>query len=92
MNTLQTLADHLFTQLDRLNNPALTAEQIQAEIARAGAMGHLAREIISTGRLAVDAARARADMLVGDPGPRVLGLDGAADPSPPRPRMISGGR
>ncbi|WP_295582233.1 hypothetical protein [uncultured Lamprocystis sp.] len=91
-NTLETLTDHLFTQLARLNDPQLDDAALHAEIARAGAMGHTAREIIAAGRLAVDAAKARADFLAGEPGPSVLGLGGGADASPPRPHMISGGR
>jgi len=89
--TLADLTDHLFAQLARLDNDRLTPEQMQHEIARAGAMGGIAREVISAGRLAVDAAKARAEMLPGDSiGP--LGLGGAPAVEATRPRMISGGK
>jgi len=56
-NGLQDLTDHLFAQLERLSDETSDPEQIRTEIGRAGAITTVAREIIATGRLAVDAQR-----------------------------------
>lgn len=82
-NHLTDLTDHLFAQLERLGDETLTAEQLTTEIQRTGAMTTVAREIISAGRLAVDATKAVADNPEGR-GPRILGLDGAGRPALPR--------
>jgi hypothetical protein len=74
-NRLTDLADHLFAQLERLGDEATDQEAIKLEIARSGAMTATAREIISIGRLALDAAKVRDDLLANDAMPTLLGLD-----------------
>ena len=74
-NRLTDLADHLFAQLERLGDECATADDIKNEIARSGAMTATAREIISIGRLALDAAKVRDDLLANDAMPTLLGLD-----------------
>jgi hypothetical protein len=74
-NRLEDLANHLFLQLERLNDDELDQEALRAEIARAGALTGVARELIGVGRLAVDARRVAAEQGVAQPPLRLLGLD-----------------
>jgi hypothetical protein len=74
-NRLTDLADHLFAQLERLGDEDLGHEDLKVEILRASAMSATAREIISVGRLALDAAKVLADLPEQQGMPAVLGLD-----------------
>lgn len=74
-NRLTDLADHLFAQLERLGDESMNDEAVRSEIARAGAMTAVAREIIGVGKLAVDAARLRHDAVVDGKMPKLLGLN-----------------
>ena len=74
--TLANLNEHLFAALERLdkqdpNNP----EAIAAEIQRAGAVAHVAGQIIDVGRLALEATRLRDQVGQDARMPDVLGLD-----------------
>jgi hypothetical protein len=55
MSTLKDLNDHLFSQLNRLSNAS--GEQIHDEIERSKAFTILAREVIGTAALALDAQK-----------------------------------
>jgi len=74
-NRLTDLADHLFAQLERLGDEDLGNDALRVEILRASAMSATAREIISVGRLALDAAKVRADLPDQQGMPGLLGLD-----------------
>lgn len=50
-NTLDTLNDHLFMQLARLNEKNLQGDKLQDEIARAKAISSLAAQTINNGSL-----------------------------------------
>lgn len=54
------LNNHLFEQLERLNDEDLTDEQLEKEIERSKAMTSIARVIIDNGRLALDAQEMKA--------------------------------
>lgn len=56
-NKIQDLNDHLFAQLERLNDEDLTSEQLQKEITRSKAVSSVASQIINNARLALDATR-----------------------------------
>lgn len=51
-NTLADLNNHLFEQLERLNDEDLTDEQLDRELKRAEGMTRIATQIIENGELA----------------------------------------
>ena len=51
-NTLQDLNNHLFEQLERLNDEELTGEALEQELKRADGMTKIAAQIIENGELA----------------------------------------
>lgn len=51
-NTLQDLNNHLFEQLERLNDDDLSAEDLEKELRRAEGMTKIAAQIIENGALA----------------------------------------
>ena len=51
-NTLQDLNNHLFEQLERLNDEDLTDEELDRELKRAEGMTKIATQIIENGELA----------------------------------------
>jgi hypothetical protein len=63
-NKLSNLNNHLFEQLERLNDDDLKGDDLAREISRSHAMCTVASQIISNGRLVLDAAKA-ADELPG---------------------------
>jgi hypothetical protein len=52
-NKIQDLRNHLFEQMERLNNEDLTPEQLQHEISRANAMGELGKVIVESAKTQV---------------------------------------
>lgn len=54
-NTLEDMTNHLFEQMERLNNEDLTDEELGKEINRAGAMADIASQIIQSGKLSLQA-------------------------------------
>ena len=50
--TLGDLNNHLFAQLERLGDEALSAEELETEVKRSTAMGKIATQIINNGELA----------------------------------------
>lgn len=56
-NKIQDLNDHLFAQLERLNDEDLTQDQLEKEIVRSKAVSGIASQIINNARLALDATR-----------------------------------
>lgn len=56
-NTMADLNNHLFEQLERLNDESLTAEQMEKEINRGKAMAEIAKTIIANGSLALQAKK-----------------------------------
>lgn len=51
-NTLTDLNNHLFEELERLNNEELDENQIEKELKRAEGMTKIAQQIIQNGELA----------------------------------------
>ncbi len=56
-NTLADLNNHLFEQLERLNDEDLTDEQLDKELKRVDGMTRIASQIIQNGELAFRAIR-----------------------------------
>lgn len=56
-NKLNDLNDHLFEQIERLNDPTLTGEDLKQEISRAKAMAGLATPIVNSAKTFVDALK-----------------------------------
>jgi len=56
-NRLIDLNDHLFEQLERLNDDELQDEKLTQEVKRAASMTNIAKQIIDSGRLALDAKK-----------------------------------
>lgn len=56
-NKIQDLNDHLFAQLERLNDEDLTQEELEKEIQRTKAVTAVSNQIISNAKLALDATR-----------------------------------
>lgn len=70
--TLDEMQAHLFDELNRLADPDLSAEDLDAEIRRAGAMVGISREIINAGQLQVTAERVYAEASARGRRPRLL--------------------
>lgn len=56
-NKMVDLNNHLFEELERLNDEELTGEKLAEEIKRANAMGDIAEQIISNAKTSLDATK-----------------------------------
>lgn len=56
-NKLTDLNDHLFAQLERLNDEDVPEEKMAMEIERSKAVGNIAKNIINNGRLLLDSKK-----------------------------------
>lgn len=72
-NTLYDLNNHLFEQLERLNDDELTDEQLEKEIKRTDAMTDIATQIISNAHVVLKATELKMEYSRGDVAvPRML--------------------
>ncbi|OTN76761.1 hypothetical protein A5886_001840 [Enterococcus sp. 8G7_MSG3316] len=76
-NTLSDLNNFLFGQLERLDNPDMTHEELDAEIKRTSAMTDVAEKVIKNANTVLEAEKLYS------------GKDGWVDPKR-RPKMIEG--
>ena len=72
-NTLGDLNNHLFAELERLNNEDLTVEELETEINRAHAIQGVAGSIISNAQTVLDAQKFQDEKLGTGALPRMLG-------------------
>lgn len=56
-NKLTDLNNHLFAQLERLNDTDLTGDDLKTEIDRAKAVSSVATQIVQTAKITVDAMK-----------------------------------
>lgn len=72
-NTLEDLQNHLFEQLERLNENDLTGDRLVEEINRSKAVSDIAKNIIDNGRLVLEAHKFKDDRWNADANlPRML--------------------
>ena len=62
-NTLEDLNNHLFAQLERLGDEEITGETLKEEIERSKAINQVAFQIISNGRLVLDAIKTKEEYM-----------------------------
>jgi len=65
-NTLSDLSNHLFAQLERLNDEDTTGETLEEEIERAKAISSIAKSVIDNGKLALEAEKFMDDRMDAD--------------------------
>ena len=63
-NKLVDLNNHLFEQLERLNDEDLTGEELERELERTKAMTNIGRVIVDNARLALDAVKLREEFAL----------------------------
>lgn len=61
-NTSSHLNNHLFEQLERLNDDEMGGEDLKEEIERSKAMANLSRMIIENAKLSLEARKLKADL------------------------------
>lgn len=74
-NKLIDLNNHMFMQLERLNDEALSGDKLKQEIERSKAMANVARQVIDNASLALDAHKVTSELTPGKKAPAMLGLD-----------------
>ncbi|MCK7542929.1 hypothetical protein MLC59_01930 [Marinobacter bryozoorum] len=72
-NKLTDLNNHLFAQLERLNDEDLTGDELKEEIERSKAVTGVSKEIVSNARLAFDAEQWKREQGLAK-GPAMLEL------------------
>lgn len=65
-NTLSDLSNHLFAQLERLNDEDTIGETLEEEIERAKAVSSIAKSVIDNGKLALEAEKFMDDRMDAD--------------------------
>ena len=73
-NKLADLNNHLFMQMERLNDDDLKGEDLKREITRSKAMGGIANQIINNARICIDGMKAFNEGLIKNP-PAMLGFE-----------------
>lgn len=61
-NTLTDLNNHLFEQIERLNDEDLSGDELKSEIQRAKVMSNVANSIIDNAALALDAQKFKSEL------------------------------
>lgn len=64
-NRLTDLNDHLFEQLERLNDDELTGEELEQEISRSKSITNVARVIVENAELMLEAQKHRDEYYFG---------------------------
>lgn len=62
-NTLGDLNNHLFMQLERLNDEDIKGEELKDELLRAKAIADVAKNIVDNAKVVLDSEKFRAETL-----------------------------
>ena len=62
-NNLSDLNNHLFEQLERLNDEGVTQEQLEKEITRTDAIVKVSKQLVDTASLQLNAAKLKAEYM-----------------------------
>lgn len=62
-NKLTDLNDHLFAQLERLNDESIKGDDLQTEIGRSKAITYVAKSIVENANLQLSAMKLKAEYL-----------------------------
>jgi len=73
-NKMSDLNDHLFIQLERLNDEELQGDKLKEEITRAKAVSGVATQIINNAKVCVEGMKAYNEGLIKKP-PLMLGFE-----------------
>jgi len=73
-NKMADLNDHLFVQLERLNEESLKGDKLKEEIVRAKAVSGVANQIINNARVCIDGMKAFNEGLI-KKAPAMLGFE-----------------
>ncbi|MCK5607771.1 hypothetical protein KAR91_38165 [Candidatus Pacearchaeota archaeon] len=73
-NKLADLNDHLFLQMERLNDDDLEGDKLKEEIIKAKAVTGVANQIINNARVCLDGMKAFNEGLI-KTAPRMLGFE-----------------
>lgn len=73
-NKMADLNDHLFIQMERLNDDDLKGDKLKEEIVRAKAVSGVANQIINNARVCIDGMKAFNEGLI-KKAPRMLGFE-----------------
>lgn len=60
-NNLEALNNHLFEEMERLNDDDLSADQLQQEIEKSKAMANIATKIIDNAHLGLEAEKLKVE-------------------------------
>ncbi|WP_281645524.1 hypothetical protein [Parendozoicomonas sp. Alg238-R29] len=76
-NKLADLNNHLFAQLERLNDESVKGNELQEEIQRSQAVSNISKEIVSNASLQLNALKLQAEHrgLSRDDIPQILALE-----------------
>ena len=73
-NKMADLNDHLFIQMERLNDDDLVGDKLKEEIIRAKAVSGIANQVINNARVCIDGMKAFNEGLIKS-APRMLGFE-----------------
>jgi len=71
---IEGLNKHLFDQLDRLSNAGLQGDDLRNEIERSKAISSVSKDVISSTKLSLDAARLQHEIGTPVKMPRMLAI------------------
>lgn len=72
---LSDVVNILFAEFEKINNPLLTGEKLNEQLNKTKAIVGVSKQIVDTAPLALDAQKAKPDMLDGAIIPPMLRMD-----------------